>query len=173
MADVATTKKVTDLAENTDITDEDLFIAGSAGTASLRKVKWSNVWAKIMASILNKISANNLITTTAGYLLDARQGKALDDKISELNTNRLKVKTKLYGIEVAFDSNIGKYEGHINNSDFLKDFPSGTVIATLITGHNVSGYGTLNGTWGTYDNNLIVNATMSGTYYATVTWLYL
>lgn len=89
MADIATTKKVTDLAENTDITDEDLFIAGSAGTASLRKVKWSNVWAKIMASILNKISANNLITTTAGYLLDARQGKALDDKISELNTNKI------------------------------------------------------------------------------------
>lgn len=86
MAEVAKTKKVTDLTENTDITDEDLFIAGSAGTASLRKIKWSNIWTKIVSSILNKITANNLITTAAGYLLDARQGKALDDKISELNT---------------------------------------------------------------------------------------
>lgn len=173
MADVATTKKVTDLAENTDITDEDLFIAGSAGTASLRKVKWSNVWAKIMASILNKISANNLITTTAGYLLDARQGKALDAKISELNTNRLKVKTKVYRVEVTFDSNIGKYEGHIVNTDFLKDFPEGTIVATLVTGHDMHGYGMHNATWSIFDNNLIANATMAGTYNATVTWLYL
>lgn len=74
---------------------------------------------------------------------------------------------------MAFDSNIGKYEGHINNSDLLKDFPSGTVVATLITGHNASGYGVLNGTWSTFDNSLIVNTTMPGTYYATVTWLYL
>lgn len=31
--------------------------------------------------------ANNLVTTEEGYLLDARQGKILDDKISEQNTN--------------------------------------------------------------------------------------
>lgn len=30
--------------------------------------------------------ANNLVTTEEGYLLDARQGKILDDKISEQNT---------------------------------------------------------------------------------------
>lgn len=109
MADVATTKKVTDLAENTDITDEDLFIAGSAGTASLRKVKWSNVWAKIMASILNKISANNLITTTAGYLLDARQGKALDDKISELNT-KIAIENKTVTINTGTDYSYISYK---------------------------------------------------------------
>lgn len=87
MADETMTKKVTDLTESTEPTDEDLFLAGSAGTASLRKIKWSNIWTKITSSILNKLVANNLITTAAGFLLDARQGKVLDDKLTELNTN--------------------------------------------------------------------------------------
>lgn len=86
MADETMTKKVTDLTESTEPTDEDLFLAGSAGTASLRKIKWSNIWTKITSSILNKLVANNLITTAAGFLLDARQGKVLDDKLTELNT---------------------------------------------------------------------------------------
>lgn len=87
MADETMTKKVTDLTESTEPTDEDLFLAGSAGTASLRKIKWSNIWTKITSSILNKLVANNLITTAAGFLLDARQGKVLDDKLTKLNTN--------------------------------------------------------------------------------------
>lgn len=91
----------------------------------------------------------------------------------QLNTNRLKVKTKAYRVEVAFDSNIGKYEGHIVNTDFLKDFPTGTIVATLVTGHDMHGYGLHNATWSIFDNNLIANATMAGTYNATVTWLYL
>lgn len=87
MADETMTKKVTDLTESTEPTDEDLFIAGSAGTASLRKIKWSSIWTKITAAILEKLVANNLVTTAAGFLLDARQGKILDDKYNELNTN--------------------------------------------------------------------------------------
>lgn len=87
MADTLTTKKVTELTENTAMSDEDLFMVGSAGTASLRKLKWSNIWNTIKTAILGKLVANNLTTTAAGYLLDARQGKALDDKISKLNTD--------------------------------------------------------------------------------------
>lgn len=87
MADTLTTKKVTELTENTAMSDEDLFMVGSAGTASLRKLKWSNIWNTIKTAILGKLAANNLTTTAAGYLLDARQGKALDDKISKLNTD--------------------------------------------------------------------------------------
>ena len=86
MADTLTTKKVTELTENTAMSDNDLFMVGSAGTASLRKLKWSNIWNTIKTAILGKLVANNLTTTAAGYLLDARQGKALDDKISKLNT---------------------------------------------------------------------------------------
>lgn len=87
MADTLTTKKVTELTENTAMSDNDLFMVGSAGTASLRKLKWSNIWNTIKTAILGKLVANNLTTTAAGYLLDARQGKALDDKITELNTD--------------------------------------------------------------------------------------
>lgn len=87
MADTLQTKKVTELTENTAMSDEDLFMVGSAGTASLRKLKWSNIWNTIKTAILGKLAANNLTTTAAGYLLDARQGKALDDKISKLNTD--------------------------------------------------------------------------------------
>ena len=87
MADTLTTKKVTELTENTAMSDEDLFMVGSAGTASLRRLKWSNIWNTIKTAILGKLVANNLTTTAAGYLLDARQGKALDDKISKLNTD--------------------------------------------------------------------------------------
>lgn len=99
MADTLTTKKVTELTENTAMSDEDLFMVGSAGTASLRKLKWSNIWNTIKTAILGKLAANNLTTTAAGYLLDARQGKALDDKISKLNTdksNKLMVKSWNY-----------------------------------------------------------------------------
>lgn len=87
MADTLTTKKVTELTENTAMSDDDLFMVGSAGTASLRRLKWSNIWNTIKTAILGKLVANNLTTTAAGYLLDARQGKALDDKISKLNTD--------------------------------------------------------------------------------------
>lgn len=87
MADTLTTKKVTELAENTAMSDNDLFMVGSAGTASLRRLKWSNIWNTIKTAILGKLVANNLTTTATGYLLDARQGKALDDKISKLNTD--------------------------------------------------------------------------------------
>ena len=83
MADTIKTKRITDLPEDTGVNDNDLFMAGSNGTASLRKKKWSTLLAKIKSVLL----ANNLTTTTAGYALDARQGKALKDQVDQLNTN--------------------------------------------------------------------------------------
>ena len=82
MPDTITTKRITDLPEDTDVNDNDLFMAGSNGTASLRKKKWSTLLAKIKSVLL----ANNLTTTTAGYALDARQGKALKDQLDQQNT---------------------------------------------------------------------------------------
>jgi hypothetical protein len=83
------TKKVTDLTENTSMSDSDLFMVGNAGTSTLRKLKWSN----IIAAIKNKLGsaatysvANNLTTTASSYVLDARQGKALSDKIGTLSS---------------------------------------------------------------------------------------
>lgn len=82
MADTIKTKRITDLPEDTDVNDNDLFMAGSNGTASLRKKKWSTLLAKIKSKLL----ANNLTTTAEGYALDARQGKALKGQVDQLNT---------------------------------------------------------------------------------------
>ncbi|HIR12811.1 MAG TPA: hypothetical protein IAB31_02670 [Candidatus Choladousia intestinavium] len=82
MADTISTKRITDLPEDTGVNDNDLFMAGSNGTASLRKKKWSTLLAKIKSVLL----ANNRTTTVPGYALDARQGKELQDEIDQLNT---------------------------------------------------------------------------------------
>lgn len=50
---------------------------------------WKNGVLPIKNALANKLNTssvvNNLLTTVAGYALDARQGKALDDKITALN----------------------------------------------------------------------------------------
>lgn len=82
MADEITTKKVENLSENTEPADADVFLFGSGGTNAIKKIKWSNIFAKLR----NVLFANNLTTTQAGYGLDARQGKALKDEIDKINT---------------------------------------------------------------------------------------
>ena len=50
---------------------------------------WKNGVLSIKNALATKLNTssvvNNLLTTAAGYALDARQGKALDDKITALN----------------------------------------------------------------------------------------
>lgn len=50
---------------------------------------WKNGVLPIKNALATKLNTssvvNNLLTTAAGYTLDARQGKALDDKITALN----------------------------------------------------------------------------------------
>lgn len=50
---------------------------------------WKNGVLPIKNALATKLNTssvvNNLLTTAAGYALDARQGKALDDKITALN----------------------------------------------------------------------------------------
>lgn len=82
MADEITTKKVENLSENTEPADTDVFLFGSRGTNAIQKIKWSNILAKLR----NLLFANNCTTTQSGYGLDARQGKALQDQVNELNT---------------------------------------------------------------------------------------
>lgn len=48
---------------------------------------------------------NNLTTTEAGFGLDARQGKALDDKIAEINGSLNSKKIPSFGIENIFTGN--------------------------------------------------------------------
>lgn len=49
-------------------------------------------WLKGLGTAAFYEVANNLITTAAGYVMDARQGRVLDAKITELNTKSLKYK---------------------------------------------------------------------------------
>lgn len=156
------------IIQDVDINDKNK-IPSSAVTHLLKEQMDSLTLSAIQKTDI----VQNAATDKTDKVVSAAVVKNLQDQITEQNTNRLKVKTKAYRVEVAFDSNIGKYEGHIVNTDFLKDFPTGTIVATLVTGHDMHGYGLHNATWSIFDNNLIANATMAGTYNATVTWLYL
>lgn len=57
---------------------------------------WKNGVKPIKDALANKLNTanvvNNLLTTAAGYALDARQGKVLDDKITALNGKLLRAK---------------------------------------------------------------------------------
>lgn len=103
MAEEITTKKVENLSENTEPADEDVFLFGSGGTNAIKKIKWSNILTKLR----NLLFANNCTTTQAGYGLDARQGKALQDQIDELNTNMRYLKKIDYS-PISLQANVTK-----------------------------------------------------------------
>lgn len=84
-------KKVTDLPEKIAISDNDLIVVGNAGTASLRKTKWSTFWNAILTKIRSTIIVNNKVTTEAGYALDARMGEDFQKQIDDLNTNTIRL----------------------------------------------------------------------------------
>ena len=126
MADTVTIKKITDLPENTDANDADLFMQGVNGTASLRKIKWSTILAKIKSKLL----ANNLTTTQEGYALDARQGKALSDQINALNTKTLQQKPDITSgdlLQKTTEQGIYRYSGITSGAPDSWD--TGVVIA--------------------------------------------
>lgn len=60
---------------------------GDTGKIVFGKItKWFSDMAALVASKLNAANVvNNLTTTASGYALDARQGKALDDKIPKVH----------------------------------------------------------------------------------------
>jgi len=69
---------------------------------------WKNGVLPIKNALANKLNTanvvNNLLTTAAGYALDARQGKALDDKITTLN-GKLKIKYADNGKAITIGAN--------------------------------------------------------------------
>ena len=74
--EMITTKTVTELDEKTAPVDTDLFMAGDAGTATLKKFKWSNLLSAIKA----KIAAWTFDTLTT-------TDKTLPGAVNELNSN--------------------------------------------------------------------------------------
>lgn len=72
--------------------------------------------------------ANNLTTTESGFVLDARQGKELDDKITELNGN----------IETGGDPN--EYRYYVRFKKEKLQICYGSFWATMALNQNGSGY---------------------------------
>lgn len=82
MAEI-TTKKVENLGEAMEPLDTDVFLHGSGGGNVIKKIKWANLIKKLRILLF----VNNRTTTEEGFGLDARQGKLIQDKLDELNTN--------------------------------------------------------------------------------------
>ena len=73
--EMITTKTVVELDEKTTPVDADLFMAGDAGTAALKKFKWSN----LLAAIKTKLAAWTFNTLTTN-------DKTLPGALNELNS---------------------------------------------------------------------------------------
>lgn len=69
---------------------------------------WKNGVKPIKDSVAQKLDTskviNNLLTTKAGYALDARQGKVLQDQVSEINSNLSELNTGLAWMPIDFDA---------------------------------------------------------------------
>ena len=85
---------------------------------------WKNGVKPIKDALANKLNTssivNNLLTTAAGYALDARQGKALDDKITALNGSLSNKVTS-------------KYSSQINHCHNVKNMIAGQTILNVST----------------------------------------
>lgn len=132
MADVAT-KKITDLAENTAVTDSDLFMVGASGTASLRKIKWLNIMASILSKVRSGIIVNNRTTTASGYALDARQGKAIDEEIEG-------IKTEIQNSIMGTSTTLGAEVRVTKTADVIILSISGTLTANIVAGSTYNFY---------------------------------
>lgn len=96
--------------------------------------------------------ANNLTTASEGFALDARQGKALNEKITETNRNNIVIKR----VNVTFSS--GSRVATISMPDIIAGSP---VIVQRISGTAVSAYPT---NAGVATNNVVtiaLNTTVS------------
>lgn len=84
----------------TEATTLTKLVSGESFKAMLGKI------AKAVSSVFEKLDkskvANNLTTNVAGYALDARQGKALQDQITSLNGS---LNTVFYAIKETKDAN--------------------------------------------------------------------
>lgn len=87
----------------TEATTLTKLVSGESFKAMLGKI------AKAVSSVFEKLDkskvANNLTTNVAGYALDARQGKALQDHITSLNGSLNSKKIPSFGIENIFTGN--------------------------------------------------------------------
>ena len=112
-----------------------------------------NKYVKGLKSHAFRDPANNLTTTESGYALDARQGKALNDKITQINSALTATINTTYGAIIRKIGNtkmifISNSEG-INTSDaldfsfsesFPELFPTMSLSKWVILRDNVTAY---------------------------------
>lgn len=92
------TKTVTDLTEKTTPADTDLFMAGNAGTATLKKLKWSSM----LAAIKTKIAEWTFQTLNTS-------DKTIPGALNELNN---KMNVSAYALNGEFiDANVYEISG--------------------------------------------------------------
>lgn len=93
-------------------------------------VKWFSDMAALVATKLNAANVvNNLTTTASGYALDARQGKALNDAVTTLNTFK-NVYDGLF--QVSKKGNIGTLQFV---SNVTQEYADGVTVFTLPQGY--------------------------------------
>lgn len=85
----------------TDATSRQNIVSGERTTISFGKIrKW---FADLATSAFYSV-ANNLTTTAANMVLDARQGKALKDQVDSLNADYTATKSKMDYVNTAYES---------------------------------------------------------------------
>lgn len=103
-------------------------------TTNLLNRFWKNGVLPIKNTLSSKVNitdiVNNLTTTVANKALDARQGKALDDKIIALNRNLQETNTKYAYNTKAYAANI---------LTFAESLPDGTFCTMQYDGYSASG----------------------------------
>lgn len=117
------------LTTNLNATLDD-FVPYTGDTGSLNR-DVSDIKKDVDSKLSKSSVANNLVTTESGYALDARQGKALNDLITSLNSNRV-VTDSFYGKGISITSPIQSFS-YSHNYGFTKD------IIELHAGHPAYG----------------------------------
>lgn len=123
-------------------------------TTNLLNRFWGNGVKPIMAALGNKLEAsrivNNLLTTVAGYALDARQGKVLHDKNVELENALNEINSNLYVLDFNHMVDLASYLVVGVNKSYIPPKPgiisvsfyteTGSNAAIAITRHGLTSY---------------------------------
>ena len=99
-------------------------------------VKWFSDMAALVATKLNAANVvNNLTTTSFGYALDARQGKALNDtKLNVANVvNNVTTSEEGYALDARVGKSMHDYMRAHYDSSYELERPFGTTVALLDT----------------------------------------
>lgn len=117
MSDSYSVKKITELTENTTSHDTDLFVLGNEGTATMRKVSFSNLatWVKTkISALVSSDIVNNATTNASDKVASAAVAKSLQDQITTLNSKISNYVTV---------GNFGKEQTLAGNSSNAVDIP--------------------------------------------------